>query len=140
VRKVWISGLCACILAGCVSLPDFRQSSPTRVAIVEGRYLPLATCTMNHIEGMQSEDRVQYQFLDMAAAKTARILGIARVPGGLFYTVPEPVFELAFVSGDDGKVSIESRNGYGGHLVEPRVWPVVERCAGTKITVIPPLK
>lgn len=140
MRPLGIALLCASLLAGCVSVTEFRQSSPTRVATVQGRYLPLATCTMNHIEGMQSEDRVQYQFLDLSAAKIARILAIARMPGGLFYTVPEPVFELAFKNDDDGKVSIESRNGYGGHVIELRVWPVVERCAGTKLTLVPPLK
>jgi hypothetical protein len=62
------------------------------------------------------------------------------MPGGAFYTVPEPVFELAFIETADGTVTIESRNGYGGHLVEPRVWPLVERCAGTKLTLVPPLQ
>jgi hypothetical protein len=89
---------------------------------------------------MRTEDSLRYQFLDVSASKTARILGLAAMPGGAFYTVPEPVFELAFIETADGTVTIESRNGYGGHLVEPRVWPLVERCAGTKLTLVPPLQ
>lgn len=128
------------VLVACTTVNEFRQSPPARVATVPGRYLPLATCSMSHVEAMRTEDSLRYQFLDVSASKTARILGLAAMPGGAFYTVPEPVFELAFIETADGTVTIESRNGYGGHLVEPRVWPLVERCAGTKLTLVPPLQ
>ena len=134
MRTLGISAVCAGLLSGCLSVTELRQSPPTRVATVSGRYLPVATCTMSRLQAMQNDDRVQYQFVDVSGAKTARILATARVPGGLFYTVPEPVFEVAFKTDDDGKVSVESRNGSGGHVVEQRVWPVVEACAGSPLT------
>jgi len=140
VRALLLPALYVSLLTACVSVSEFRQSPPARVATVPGRYLPLATCSMSHVEALQTEDALRYQFLDVPAARTARILGIGRMPGGLFYTVPDPVFELTFKDAEDGKVTIESRNGFGGHLVEPRVWPLVERCAGTKLTLVPPLK
>jgi hypothetical protein len=128
------------VLLACTTVSEFRRSPPARVATVPGRYLPLATCSMSHIEAMRTEDGLRYQFLDVSASKTARILGLAPMPGGAFYTVPEPAFELAFIETIAGTVTIESRNGYGGHVVEPRVWPLVERCAGTKLTLVPRLK
>jgi hypothetical protein len=130
--------LCSWLLAGCTTVADLRQSPPARTATVQGRYLPLAACSLDLIDDMRSEDRVEYEPLDLSTARTARILGIARMPGGLFYRVPEPVLELAFQQTDDGKVVIESRTGVGGHVIEPRVWRLVERCAGTALKVVPP--
>jgi hypothetical protein len=130
--------LSASLAGACVTVTQLRQSPPVRMATVSGRYLPLATCSMTHMETLQSEDRVRYQLLDVPSTRTATILGVARMPGGIFYTVPEPVFELTLREADDGKVTIESRNGFGGHVLEPRVWPIVEQCAGTKLTPIRP--
>jgi hypothetical protein len=132
--------ICVALVAGCATVTELRQTPPARVATVAGRYLPLATCSMSQVEALQTEDALRYQFLDVPAARTARILGIARVPGGLFYTVPDPVFELTFKDAEDGKVTVESRNGFGGHVVEPRAWPLVEHCAGTKLMLVPPLE
>jgi hypothetical protein len=131
--------LCACLLAACMTVTELRQSPPARVATVAGRYLALATCSMTQMETLQTEDRVRYQLLHVSSTRTATILGTARMPGGLFYTVPEPVFELSFRETAENTVTVESRNGYGGHLVEQRAWPIVEGCAGAKLTIVPPL-
>ncbi|MGH7320539.1 MAG: hypothetical protein ACRELA_13050 [Candidatus Rokuibacteriota bacterium] len=136
-----IAGLvCAVLLGGCMSVADFRQTRPVRVTTVAGNYLPLASCVMSGVDKLQGEENVRYQFLNLPSAKSASILGVSRLPGGLFYTVPEPVLELTFKQGDEGKVSIEARSRFPGATLEPRAWPIVERCAGTRLTLVPPLE
>ena len=129
-----ISVLCLLLLTACKTVTEFRQAPPHRTATVRGSYLPLATCTMGRIESLQTDEGVRYQFLDVPSTRTARILGVARMPGGLFYTVPDSVIEFAFKDAGEGNVVIEARNGYGGQTIEPRVWRLVEECAGTKVT------
>ena len=131
--------LWAPLLAGCLSVSELRQSAPARVGTVAGSYLPLASCSMGHFEGLQGEQSVRYQFVDSPATKSASILGIVRLPAGLFYTVPTPVLELGFKAGDEGTVTIEARTAFGGSNLEPRVWTFVERCAGTTLSLMPPL-
>jgi len=127
------------VLAGCVSVAELRQSPPARVGTVAGSYLPLASCSMSHFERLQGEQSVRYQFLDSPATKSASILGIVRLPAGLFYTVPTPVLELGFKGGDEGTVTIEARTAFGGSSLEPQVWTLVERCAGKTPVLVPPL-
>ena len=127
------------MLAGCLSVAEFRQSPPARVSTVAGSYLPLATCTMTQIERLQGEQNVRYQFLDSPATASASILGVVRLPAGLFYTVPAPVLGLGFKDGNEGMVTIEARTAFGGSNLEPRVWPLVEGCAGKILILAPPL-
>jgi hypothetical protein len=127
------------LLAGCLSVAEFRQSPPARVSTGAGGYLPLATCSMSQIERLQGEQNVRYQFLDSPATASASILGVVRLPAGLFYTVPAPVLEVAFKGGSEDTVTIEARTAFGGSNLEPRVWPLVERCAGKTLILAPPL-
>ena len=127
------------MLAGCLSVAEFRQSPPARVSTVAGSYLPLATCTMTQIERLQGEQNVRYQFLDSPATASASILGVVRLPAGLFYTVPAPVLGFGFKDGNEGMVTIEARTAFGGSNLEPRVWPLVEGCAGKILILAPPL-
>ena len=129
----------ASLPAGCVSVAELRQSPPARVGTVAGSYLPLAGCSMSHFERLQGEHSVRYQLLSAPATKSASILGIVRLPGGLFYTVPTPVLELSFKAGDEGTVTIETRTAFGGSNLEPQVWTLVERCAGKVPILVPPL-
>jgi hypothetical protein len=125
--------LCLFLLTACKTVTEFRQAPPDRTATVRGSYLPLATCTMGRVASLQTDEGVRYQFLDVPSTRTARILGVARMPGGLFYTVPDSVIEFAFKEAGEGNVIIEARNGYGGQTIEPRFWRLVEECAGTKV-------
>jgi hypothetical protein len=127
------------LLAGCLSVTEFRQSPPARVSTVAGSYLPLATCTMSQIERFHGEQNVRYQFLDSPATASASILGVVRLPAGLFYMVANPVLELGFKGGTEGSVTIEARTAFGGSHLEPRVWPLVEGCAGKTLILAPPL-
>ena len=131
--------VCGASLAGCVSVAELRQSKPVRVSTVAGSYLPLATCTMSHFERLQGKDSVRYQLRSAPETKSASILGLVRPPGGLFYTVPTPVLELGFTARDEGHVAIEMRTAFGGSSLEPQVWTMVEHCAGTALTLTPPL-
>src|SRR2546430_17144449 len=123
-----------------MSIAEFRQSPPVRATTVAGNCLPLASCVMESIDKLQGEENVRYQFLNLAAVRSASILGVARLPGGLFYTIPEPMLELTFKQSDEDKVSIEARSRFPGFTLELRAWPIVERCAGTKLTLVPPLQ
>jgi hypothetical protein len=109
------------------------------VGTVAGSYLSLARCSMGGVERLPDRDNVRYRLVDAPAAKTASILGVVPVPAGLFYTVPAPVLELRFAEAVEGTVSIEARTAYGGYVLEPRVWPLVQGCAGTPLTLTPPL-
>ena len=94
---------------------------------------------MSQFAPLQGEQSVRYQLLNAPATKSASILGIVRVPAGLFYTVPTPVLELSFKAGDEGTVMIETRTAFGGSTLEPHVWTLVERCAGKAPILVPPL-
>jgi hypothetical protein len=78
-----------------------------------------------------------YQLSDVAATKTARLMATARFLGGLFYTVPAPLLELAFSQADEGNVKIEARRSVAGFDLESASWPVIEQCAGGKLLVTP---
>ncbi len=135
---------CACLgaslLAGCATVSDLRQSPPVRAGTIRGNYLALADCVMSDIERLRAEDGVRYRLLTVPAAKTASILGAMRVPAGLFYTVPAAVLELSFKQDEANRVAIETRSRFPGSALEPGVWPLVERCAGTTLTLVPPLQ
>lgn len=122
-----------------MTVTEFRQARPVRVATVGGSYLPLATCVMGALEKIQGDEGVWYQFLSSPPTGSASILGVVRYPAGLFYTVPDPVLELSFKRGEEGAVTIEARSRYPGSALEPRIWPMIERCTGTNITPTPPL-
>ncbi len=64
--------------------------------------------------------------------------GVGRLPDDLA-TISEPVLEFTFRQREDAKVGIESRARFPGSTLEPRVWPIVERCAGAPLTLVPPL-
>jgi hypothetical protein len=80
-----------------------------------------------------------YQLVDATATKTARVMATARFIGGLFYTVPAPLLELAFNQADEGTVKIEARRSAAGFDLESASWPVIEQCAGGKLSVTPPV-
>jgi len=134
---LWL--LCVSLLAGCVSVAELRQSPPARVSTVTGSYLTLASCSMSNFDRLQGEQSVRYQLLNAPATKSASILGVVRLPAGLFYTVPTPVLELSFRAGDESNVTIETRTAFGGSNLESQVWTLVERCAGKPLVLVPPL-
>lgn len=134
---LWFLG--ACVLTACVTTAELRATTPVRVGSVAGAYLPLATCVTNGLATSRTESGMTYQLVDAAAAKTARLLATARFPGGLFYTVPAPLLELAFNQADDGKVKIEARRAVGGYSLESAAWPIIEECAARKPSVAPPV-
>ena len=131
--------LCASLLTGCVSVTELRQSPPARASTIKGSYLPLASCSMGHVQPLQGEQNVRYELLNTPATKSASILGTVRLPAGLFYMVTTPVLELSFKAGDEGQVTVESRTAFGGSSLEPQIWPLVERCAGAPLVLRPPL-
>lgn len=140
VRRLALIGLaCAWGLAGCVTVTEFRQTRPVRVATVGGSYLPMSRCVMEALEKIQGDEGVWYRFSSSPPTGSASILGVVRVPAGLFYTVPDPVLELTFKGGEAGTVTIEARRRLPGSSLEPRMWTLIERCAGIRITPTPPL-
>jgi hypothetical protein len=136
-------GLClllgAWALAACVTPAELRATPPVRVVSVPGAYLPLATCVAGSLEKSRTENGMTYQLVDTAATKTARLMATARFVGGLFYTVPAPLLELAFNQADEGNVKIEARRSFAGLDLESASWPVIEQCAGKKLSVTPSL-
>ena len=138
------------LLAGCAKQVDFRQASPLRTTTVGGDALKLASCVMEQIDRVQGEGVTRYQLLTVPAARSATILGVSRMGTGLsrtgvgrlpedLATTSEPVLEFIFRQRDDAKVGIESRARFSGSTLEPRVWPIVERCTGAPLTLVPPL-
>jgi hypothetical protein len=134
---VWV--LVAGALTACVTPAELRATTPVRVGSVTGTYLPLATCVANGLERSRTESGMTYQLLDAATTKTARLMATARFPGGLFYTVPAPLLELAFQQADEGKVKIEARRSFAGYSLESAAWPMIEECAGQKVSVTSPV-
>jgi len=124
-----------------VTVSEFRQSPPVRTGTVTGSYLTLADCVLTDVARPQEYEGVRYQLRNAPGGKSASIVGLVWLPGGLFYTVPAPVLEVSFSQGDGDKVTMETRTRFPGPLweLEPRVWPIVERCAGTRVTLVPPL-
>lgn len=134
---IWLLGVWA--LAACITPAELRATPPVRVGSVAGAYLPLATCVAGGLEQSRTESGMTYQLVDVAATKTARLMATARFPGGLFYTVPAPFLELAFHQADEGNVKIEARRSAAGFDLESASWPVIEQCAGRKLSVTPPV-
>jgi hypothetical protein len=140
------------LLAGCAKQIDAPQAPPPplRTTTVGGDSLKLASCVMEQIDRVQGEGGTRYQLLTAPTARSATIRGMSRGPTGMSRTgvgrLPEdlgsssqPVLELSFRQRDDANVVIESRAQFPGSVLEPRVWPIVERCAGTPLTLVPPL-
>jgi|SRR5262245_22923402 len=117
------------LLGGCISVSELHQSSPTHVADVQGRYLTLATCVVELAQTESASQGVSYKVEDIATAKTARVVAIARYPGGLFYAVPTPLLELTFRELDDTIVKVEARRGPLGSALDLTVRPIIDRCA-----------
>jgi hypothetical protein len=134
---LWFLG--ACVLAACLTPAELRATAPVRVSSVAGAYLPLATCVTNELQSSRTESGMTYQLVDAAATKTARVMATARFPGGLFYTVPAPLLELAFNQADDRTVKIEARRSVGGYSLESASWPIIEQCAGQKPSAAAPV-
>src|SRR5262249_18676155 len=126
------------LLTGCISLSELRQSSPSRVGDVRGHYLPLATCVTARAQKDTASEGVSYEIQDIIAAKTARVVAMARFPGGLFYTVPTPLLELTLRETDDGNVKVEGRRGPLGSALELTIWPIIAECARGNITSAEP--
>jgi len=126
-------------LTACITPAELRATPPVRVGSVAGAYLSLATCVAGGLEKSRTEGELTYQLVDTAATKTARLMATARFPGGLFYTVPAPLLELAFNQADEGNVKIEARRSFAGFNLESASWPVIEQCAGRKLSVTPPV-
>ena len=126
-------------LTGCLSLAEVRGSSPTRTGEAAGPYLPLAQCVVAKAKAERLSDLASYEVEDSAVSRTARVVAMARYPGGLFYTVPTPLFELTVREPDEGRVKIEARRGPLGASYEPALWSIIGDCAGGKVTVSPPL-
>jgi hypothetical protein len=129
--------LCAGILAGCVTVSALRESPPVRVGTAAGAYLPLAACVRERLETTHAAHGVTYALQDRAAVKSASLVGIARFPAGLFYTVPAPLLELSFHQTDQRTVKIEARRIAGGAAFEPGVWSVIAECAGGDVAPSP---
>jgi hypothetical protein len=106
---------------------------------VAGSYLPIAQCVSENLERGQGAAGTTYDFQHFATAKAANILAIARVPAGLFYTVPAPLLELSLHQVDEGTVKIEARRSRLGTVLEPKVWPILEECASRTVTVSQPV-
>ena len=134
---IWLLGVWA--LTACVTPAELRATPPVRVGSVAGAYLPLATCVAGDLEKSRTESGMTYQLVEVAATKTARLMATARFAGGLFYTVPAPLLELSFNQTDEGNVKIESRRSFAGFDLESAAWPVIEQCAGRKLSVTPPV-
>jgi len=128
----WLAGIW--LLAGCISMSELRQSSPSRVGDVRGHYLSLATCVTAQAQKDSASEGVSYKVQDITAAKTARVVAIARYPGGLFYAVPTPLLELTLKETDDGTVKVETRRGPLGSALELTIWPIITECASSTST------
>jgi hypothetical protein len=126
-------------LPACVTPAELRATLPVRVGSVAGAYLPLATCVAGGLEQSRTEAGMTYQLVDVTATKTARVMATARFIGGIFYTVPAPLLELAFNQADEGTVKIEARRSFAGFDLESASWPVIEQCAGKELSVTPPV-
>jgi hypothetical protein len=131
--------LAAMALGGCLSLAEVRASSPTRTGEAAGAYLSLAECVVMRARQELPSPVVSYQMEDIPAARTARVVAMARYPGGLFYTVPTALVEFTFRAPDEGNVKIEARRGPLGTRNEPKLWSLVGDCTRGKITISPPL-
>jgi hypothetical protein len=138
------------LLAGCAKQAGAPQATALRTTTVGGDPLKLASCVMEQIDTVQGEGGTRYQLLTAPAARSATIRGLSRGPTGMSRTgvgrLPEdigstsqPILELSFRQRDDANVVIESRAQFPGSMLEPRVWPIVERCAGAPLTLVPPL-
>lgn len=138
------------LLAGCAKQASAPQATALRTTTVGGDSLKLASCVMEQIDTVQGEGGTRYQLLTAPAARSATILGVSRGGTGMSRTgvgrlpedmgrTSEPVLELTFRQRSDANVVIESRAHFPGSILEPRVWPIVERCAGTPLTLVPPL-
>jgi hypothetical protein len=127
------------LLTGCLSIGQIRSSSPTRTANVDAHYQSLADCVAAKAKQQRLGDDLSYEVTDSVAARIASVVAMARYPGGLFYTVPTPLFELTFREPDEGRVKIEARRGPLGAMYEPALWAIVGDCAGGAVAVSPPL-
>src|SRR5262249_14899774 len=103
-----------------------------------GHYLSLATCVTAQAQKDSASEGVSYEVQDITAAKTARVVAMARYPGGLFYTVSTPLLELTFREADDGGVKVEARRGPLGSALDLTIWPIIAECAGSKVTSADP--
>jgi hypothetical protein len=139
LRTPFVPVLAALALGGCLSVAEVRATSPTRTGDTPGDYSSLAECVATKARQEHPSRMVSYDMEDIPAARTARVTATGRYPGGLFYTVPTPLVELTFRQPDEGNVKIEARRGPLGIRYEPRMWAVVSRCAGDKVTISPPL-
>jgi len=134
---VWFLGVVG--LTGCLSLAEVRGLPPTRTGEAKGPYLPLAQCVAAKAKAERLSDIASYAVEDTAVSRTARVVAMARYPGGLFYTVPTPLFELTVREAEEGRVKIDARRGPLGASYEPMLWSIVGDCTGGKVTVSPPL-
>jgi hypothetical protein len=139
LRMLFMPVLAALALCGCLSVPEVRATSPTRTGDVPGAYSSLAECVATKARQEHPSRMVSYEMEDIPVARMARVIATGHYPGGLFYTVPAPLVELTFRQPDEGNVKIDARRGPLGIRYERRMWALVSRCAGDRLSVSPPL-
>lgn len=129
------------LLAGCSSaLSELRQAPPNRTATIKAERSALASCVIaglrvgDHSVTQLGGDQLIYQ-TDEGATRT-EIIGYANDPVRLLV----PVYALT-VTTTGSNVAIESRQNMGRlDRIDRQAWSSIERCAGSKVDMTPPLE
>ena len=130
------------LLAGCaLTLSELRQAPPQRTATTVAERAPLASCILS---GLRAADPGTFVpragsliYQTEESATRTEIAGYGQGAGPGF--VP---FYILTLTTAGPRVAIESRWNWVPQIaqeIDGQAWPIIERCAGSKIDVTPSL-
>jgi hypothetical protein len=130
------------LLAGCAStLSELRQLPPRRTATIVAERPALASCI---VSGLRVADRGSVLTRTLAggliyqteeSATRTEIMGYGTGGSG----APAIPYYILTLTTAGPNVAIESRENFASEEIDQQAWPVIERCAGSKVDPTPPL-